>query len=257
MPISLVSVIAKTLDKNLLLYITANIPNTPTTQHGYITQQSIVTALHTLNNTVATGFNQMAPPARTITAAFDMSNTFDTIHIHTLIKNLLQTKIPCTIIKFMANYIKGHKAYTTYRNHTSSQRQFKTDVPQGGVLSPTVFNIYTADIPPPRAPIQVMAYADDITITSTYTNTSAANKYKHPYPHTVFAWTKQNNLIPNPAKTTCTLFTPDPAEYGSNLDLKINNTALHMSTHPKVMGLILDPKLKYSTHIHNISVHAQ
>ena len=27
----------------------------------------------------------------------------------------------------------------------------------------------------------------------------------------------------NPDKTTCTLFTPDPAEYKSNLDLKINN----------------------------------
>ena len=26
--------------------------------------------------------------------------------------------------------------------------------------------------------------------------------------------------------------------------------------HPKVLGLILDPKFTYSTHIHNISVHA-
>ena len=29
-----------------------------------------------------------------------------------------------------------------------------------------------------------------------------------------------------------------------------------MTTHPKVLGLILDPKLTYSTHIHNISVQA-
>ena len=51
-PISLLSVIAKTLEKSLLPYITANIPNTPM-QHGYKTQHSTVTALHTLNNTVA------------------------------------------------------------------------------------------------------------------------------------------------------------------------------------------------------------
>ena len=70
MPISLLSVIAKTLEKSLLPYITAN--------------------------------------------------------IHTLIRKLLQTNIPCTIIKFIANYIKGRKAYTTYINHTSKQRQFKT-----------------------------------------------------------------------------------------------------------------------------------
>ena len=135
-PISLLSVIAKTLEKSILPYITANIPNTPT-QHGYNTQHSTVTALHTLN-TIAKEFNQMAPPARTITVALDMSKAFDTINIHTLIRKLLQTKIPGIIMKLIANYIKGRKAYTTY--HTSSQRKFKTGVPQGSVLSPTLFN---------------------------------------------------------------------------------------------------------------------
>ena len=135
-----------------------------------------------------------------------------------------------------------------------SIHQFKTGVPQGGVLSPTLFNTYTADIPPPRAAVQVMAYADDTTITSTHTSTSAAKKYIQPYLHKVFAWIKQNNLTVNPDKTT---YTPDPGEYKINLDLKINNTALRMATHPKVMGLSLDPKLTYSTHIHTISVQAR
>ena len=146
-----------------------------------------------------------------------MSKAFNTINIHTLICMLLQTNFPSTIIRLIANYIKGRIAYTTYRNHRSSQRQFKTGVPQGGVLSPTLFNIYTADISPPRAPVQVIVYEDDITITSIHTITK---KYIQPYLHKVFAWSKQNNLTLNPDKTTCTLFTPDPAEYKSNLDLK-------------------------------------
>ena len=36
---------------------------------------------------------------------------------------------------------------------------------------------------------------------------------------------------------------------------KIHNKALPMATHPMVMGLSLDPKLTYSTHIHTISVY--
>ena len=130
-PISLLSVIAKTLEKSLLPYITANIPNTPT-QHGYTTQHSTVTTLHTLNKGIQP--NAPPPPARTITVVLDMSNDFDTINIPTLIRKLLQTKIPGTIIILIGNIIKGRKAHTTYINHTSSQRQFRTGIPQGGVL---------------------------------------------------------------------------------------------------------------------------
>ena len=128
-------------------------------------------------NTVQRGSTKWLLHARTITVALDMSKAFDTINMHTLIRKLLQTNIPCTLIKFIANYTKGHKAYTTYRNHTSSKRQFKAGVTQGCVLSPTLFNIYTADIPPPRAAVQVMAYADDITITS------FLDIYHRPKPH--------------------------------------------------------------------------
>ena len=133
--------------------------------HGYKTQHSTVTALHTVAEVIcykyATNMRSRGvqpnapPPARTITVALDISKTFDTINIHTLIKKLLQTNIQGTIIKFIANYIKGRKTYITYRNHTSRQRQFKTGVTQGGVLSRILFNIYTSDLLPPRTPVQV------------------------------------------------------------------------------------------------------
>ena len=178
-----------------------------------------------------------------------LSKAFDTINIHKLIRKLLQTNNPGTVIKFIANYIKGRKANTRYRNQTSSQRQFKTGVPQGAVLSLTLFNIYTADTPPPSAPVQVMAYPDGITIIPTHTSTSAAKKYIQPYLHKVFVWTKQNNLTLNPDKTTCTLFSPDPAEYNRNMYLKINNIALPMATHGS--GFYLRSK----THIHH--THSQ
>ena len=134
----------------------------------------------------------MAPPARTIPVALDMSKAFDTINIHTLIRKMLQTNIPDTIIKLIENHIKGRKTYTTYRNHTSSQRQFKNGVPQGGVISPTLFNIYTAGMPPPRAQVQVMAYSDDI-----YTQARVQQRNTYNYTDIIF-FPKQNNLTLNP-----------------------------------------------------------
>ena len=129
----------------ILPYITQNIPNI-TTQHGFKTKHSTNTALHNINNTAATGFNQPIPLTHTIAVALDMSKAFDTVNIHTLIDKLTQTNISYTILRYIANYIKRRMAYTTFRNHTSTKRQFKSGVPQGGVLSPILFNIYTSDI---------------------------------------------------------------------------------------------------------------
>ena len=98
---------------NYFLHNRENIPNTPM-QHRYKTQHSTVTALHTLL-TIAKGVQPNGSPVQTITVALNMSKAFDTINIHTLIRKLLHSNIPDTIIKFIANYIKGRKAYTTYR----------------------------------------------------------------------------------------------------------------------------------------------
>ena len=62
-------------------------------------------------------------------------------------------------------------------------------------------------------------------------------------------WTKDNDLLLNTDKMTCTLLTPDPAEYNTQLGLQIDNTTLPMTTHPKIRGITLDPKLTYNRHI--------
>ena len=179
--ISLLSLIA--MEKSILPYLTANKPNTPTL-HGYKTQHYTVTALHTLNNTVAKGFNQMALPARTITVALNMSKAFNTINIHTLFRNLLQAKITYTIIKIITNYIKGRKVIfkshilaASIQNWRSTRRRPFTNTIQHLNYRHTT--------------TQSMDYADYVTITSTHTSTSTANKCIQPYLHKVFAWTNK------------------------------------------------------------------
>ena len=141
-------------------------------------------------------------------------------------------------MKFIVNYINVCKVYTPSRNHTSIQCKFKTGGPQGGVLSRTLLNIYHHQEHRLKSCLTQMTSPSHL---HTQARIQPINTYNHTYIHCFGLH-----------KTTCT---PDPAEYKSNLVLKIN-TSLPMETYQKVLGLALDPKLTYSTHSHKISVHA-
>ena len=162
-PISLISVIANSREKPSSLH-TNQTYQTPT-QHGYDTQHYSDGTTH-IKQHRSKGVQANGSPCAINHCSTRYEQSFrQNRHTHTY--------------QFIANYIKGCKAYTTYINHISSQRQFKTGVPQGGVLSPTLYNIYTADIPPPRALVQVIAYADEITSTHTQERVQPRNTYNH------------------------------------------------------------------------------
>ena len=148
------------------------------------------TALHEINNTITKGLKKKKN--RTVAIALDLSKAFDTVTLHTLIHKLHSTNIPNTILKFIANYIKGRKQYTLYNNHKSTLRNTKTRVPQGGVLSPTLFNIYTTDLPTPTSPnITIVTYTDDTTIL--HANPHIAQRQVQPYLQEIYDWTKNHD----------------------------------------------------------------
>ena len=173
-----------------------------------------------------------------------MTKAFDPVNIHQLIQKIHNTHIPTTISKFLANYLKGRRQYTSYNNHTFKHTNIKAGVPQGGVLSPTLFNIYLSGIPLPKInSLNLITYADDITITSSHPNINTATQNLLPYHNEIHTWAHNNNLQINPTKTTSTLITPDPLEYNKPLNIHINNTPILTTSNPTILGLTFDPKL--------------
>ena len=64
--------------------------------------------------------------------------------------------------------------------HHIQKQNISTTLIQGGVLSHTLFNIYTSDTPTPQVPVKPTTYADYITITSTHNDINIA-KSNHIY----------------------------------------------------------------------------
>ena len=90
-----------TMKKSLLPYITATrVQNTTLYSDG---------TTHIKQNRSKGVQPNGSPCANNHCSTRYMSKAFDTINIHTLIKKLLQPKIPCTIIKLIEKYIRDAK----------------------------------------------------------------------------------------------------------------------------------------------------
>ena len=144
----------------------------------------------------------------------------------------------------------GRQGYTSFNNFNSKIHIFKTGVPQGGVLSPSLFNLYLCDIPTPTNPlINITGYADDIAITATHTNYRTAETILQPYLSSIINWATCNNFISNNNKTQTPLFTPNPPVYSESLSLNKNDNILATIFFKKIPSFILNPKLTFAENI--------
>ena len=108
----------------------------------------------------------------------------------------------------------GKQQFASY-NHFSKTDNIKSGVPQGGILSSTLLNIYLFDIPLlSKDSVKITTYADEIT--SSHVKFFLAVQQLQFYLRTFLLWTMNNNLQMNTSKITATPLPFNPAGYKQN-----------------------------------------
>ena len=103
-------------------------------------------------------------------AAFvDLSAAYDTVNHRIPIQKLYNTTHDSQLCKVFQNMLSNRRFYVELNNECSRWRKQKNGLPQGSVLSPFLFNIYTNDQLIHDA-TRNFIYADDLCVTAQYSS---------------------------------------------------------------------------------------
>lgn len=93
----------------------------------------------------------------------DVEKAFDSVWHDGLIFKMSQLNFPTHILKIVQSFLNDRESFVQIRNAKSPNFRVIAGVPQGSILSPTLFNIYLNDIPTPAGCVKAI-YADDTAI---------------------------------------------------------------------------------------------
>ncbi len=94
----------------------------------------------------------------------DFSSAFNTIIPSLLLPKLTQLSVPTSVCQWINSFLTDRQQVVRLGKYTSSTRTISTGAPQGCVLSPLLFSLYTNDCTTKGPSVKLLKFADDTTL---------------------------------------------------------------------------------------------
>jgi Reverse transcriptase (RNA-dependent DNA polymerase) len=252
-PISVLSVFSKIFENIMLSRILTFLKSQSIIsekQFGFCEKSSTQAATINLLSTLQKRLDSKAKNLGAL-LFIDLSKAFDSINTLLLIKKCELLGIRGPALKLLTSFLTNRKQFI-YNGKTKSDTLANLfGVPQGGLSSPTLFNIFINDIVNLKLKGEIVLYADDICVS--YTNTLVDN-LKSDMQHdldVITNWLNFNQLTMNAKKTKFMILSPSKPPTMCNPPL-INNVPIEQVNSYKYLGLVIDEQLKWKSHIKHI-----
>lgn len=261
-PISILPVLSKIVERvvytQLSKYLEAeNI--LPDMQSGFRGEHGTSTALAHVTDEIIQASDSGNGSILTL---LDFSRAFDCINTELLLAKMSHYGLSKSTCEWFGSYLSNRSQFVQVTDDegnqvNSSVKHVTRGCPQGSILSPLIFVLYTADLIGCITFCKVHLYADDTQVYFSFKpkDTSAAVEKINKDLDAISAWAQKNTLVLNPNKSKfMVLGTRHQCEsiIQMNPCIEINQQSIERVTKARNLGLVLDSELRYVEHINNI-----
>lgn len=243
-PISLLPILSKLFEKLLLKRLKPLLSNNqliPNHQFGFRNHHSTIEQIHRVVDIISKDLERKKYCS---TAFLDISQAFDKVwHSGLLFK--IKSNLPPDYYMIIKSYIENRQFFVKIEDEQTKLRPINAGVPQGSVLGPLLYLLFTADLPTTRH-TKIATFADDTAILSSHRQHTTASMHLQEHLDSLQTWLNKWRIKANETKSTHVTFTMN-----RNIcpPVSINNRPLPQSNDAKYLGMHLDQRLTWKKHI--------
>ena len=175
----------------------------------------------------------------------DFSSAFNAIQPHIMMQKLVNMNVNPSLILWINEFLTSRPQYVKFCDVKSDVVVTNTGAPQGCVLSPLLFTLYTSDCRCTNDTCKLFKYADDTALVARCINDDVLYRQNVLY---FTEWCDNNYLELNVKKTKEMIVDFSPASVDHN-PLYINDELVENVSEYKYLGTIIDSKFNFNQNV--------